>query len=122
MTLGGLWHGANWPYVAFGVLQGLLLSMHRSFREFCQHRPALAGALQTTPGTALRVAATFGVFCLTLVVFRCPTLAAGRTMLGHMFLRHTGAGLPLPEIGLWLTVAVVAAGHALGCRGRWQLV
>ena len=122
MTLGGLWHGANWPYVAFGVLHGLLLSGHRAFREFCQRRPGLAAVLQTFPGTALRVAVTFTIFCLTLVVFRCPSLSAGGTMLSHMFTRHKGAGLPLAEIGLWLTVAVVAAGHALGYRGRWQFV
>jgi alginate O-acetyltransferase complex protein AlgI len=122
MTLGGLWHGANWPYVAFGALQGLLLSGHRAFREFCQRRPRLAGALETAPGTALRVATTFTIFCMTLVVFRCASLSAGGTMLGHMFSRHAGAGLPLPEVGLWMTVAVVAAGHALGHRERWQLV
>src|SRR5262249_36037712 len=122
MTLGGLWHGANWPYVAFGILQGLLLSTQRAFREFCRARPALTARLENPTGTMLRVAITFRVFCLTLVVFRCPTLAAGETMLGHMFTRHRGAGLPLPEIGIWLTVAVVAVGHALGHRGRWQLV
>jgi alginate O-acetyltransferase complex protein AlgI len=122
MSLGGLWHGANWPYVVFGVLQGLLLSGHRAFREFCQRRPSWSSALETAPGTALRVAVTFTIFCLTLVVFRCPTLSAGGTMLGHMFVRHAGAGLPLADIGLWLTVAFVAAGHALGYRQRWQVV
>ena len=36
MTLGGLWHGANWPCVVFGVLHGLWLSIHHAFRDVVQ--------------------------------------------------------------------------------------
>src|SRR5437763_13647772 len=38
MTLGGLWHGANWTFVIWGLLHGLLLIVHRSFRSFCKPR------------------------------------------------------------------------------------
>src|SRR5205085_12034791 len=77
MTLSGLWHGANWPFVAFGLLHGLWLVGHRGFRSFCQGRPRLDGLLRSAPGTVLRVASTFVCFCCTLVVFRAPTFAAG---------------------------------------------
>lgn len=30
MTLGGLWHGAAWNFVAWGIYQGALLSVHRA--------------------------------------------------------------------------------------------
>jgi alginate O-acetyltransferase complex protein AlgI len=120
MTLGGLWHGASWPYVMFGVLQGMLLSVHRTFREFCQTRATLDRALQTSSGTALRVAVTFTTFCLTLVVFRAPTLSAGFAMLADMFSFRAGSGLPLPIAGIWLTALVVFACHVLAEEGWWQ--
>ncbi|HUY32279.1 MAG TPA: MBOAT family O-acyltransferase [Pirellulales bacterium] len=120
MTLGGLWHGASWPYVMFGVLQGVLLSVHREFREFCQSRPGLKWFSQTSPGTSLRIAVTFTTFCLTLVVFRAPTLSAGFEMLAHMFSRHAGSGLPLAIVGLWVTALVVFAGNVSTHLGWWR--
>jgi len=120
MTLGGLWHGASWPYVVFGVLQGLLLSIHRDFREFCRRRPGLDLALQTSLGTALRVAVTFTTFCLTLVIFRAPTLSEGIGMLAHMFSRHSGMGLPLAIVGLWVPALVMYACHLSAHLGWWR--
>jgi alginate O-acetyltransferase complex protein AlgI len=119
MTLGGLWHGANWPFVVFGVLQGGLLSGHRCFRDFCATRPRLRAALATAPGTALRVALTFLVFCLTLAVFRAPTLADGGRLLHNLFVRHKGLGPPLPLVNLWVPLALVAACHVVGARRLW---
>jgi alginate O-acetyltransferase complex protein AlgI len=120
MTLCGLWHGANWPMVTFGFLQGWCLIVHRHFRLFCEGRPRLAGPLQSPPGTALRVAFTFLVFVATLTVFRAPSLTAGLTMLHHMAVRHEGQRPPLEPRGLWYTVAVVALCHALAYRGLWK--
>src|SRR5438445_5255097 len=58
MTLGGLWHGASWTFVAWGALHGMLLIVHRAFRDFCKSRSRLDGALQRPAGTALRVSMT----------------------------------------------------------------
>ena len=120
-TLCGLWHGAAWPFVAWGALQGVLLVVHRQFRDFCGPRPRLRALLETRPGTAVRVGLTFLSFCLTLAIFRSPTVPAGLNMLGHMFTPH--AGLEARRYGLWLIwllLAAVALGHALGHRDRWQ--
>src|SRR5262249_35343261 len=50
MTLAGLWHGANWTYVVFGLVQGGLLCFHRRFAEFCASRPSLSRVLQSAAG------------------------------------------------------------------------
>ena len=42
MILGGLWHGAQWTFVAWGVYQGRFLIMHRLWRALAQ---ACAAAL-----------------------------------------------------------------------------
>jgi alginate O-acetyltransferase complex protein AlgI len=37
MLLGGLWHGANWTFVAWGGLHGCWLSIERMFRGSKNH-------------------------------------------------------------------------------------
>ena len=59
MTLGGLWHGAAWSYVVWGIAHGTLLIVHRQFKAFCDTRPRLDEALQTTLGTGFRILLTF---------------------------------------------------------------
>ena len=54
MTLAGLWHGANWPFVVFGVIQGIYLIAHRFFRDFATARPGFDHLLRTPAGTAAR--------------------------------------------------------------------
>src|SRR5262249_30779826 len=120
MALCGLWHGASWNFVLFGLVQGALLCLHSSFRSWCGKRPRLDAALQTNPGTALRVALTFVCFTYSLVIFRAPTLAAAGVMLGRMLVPVAGTGLTLQPHGLYLTLAVVVAAHALAQRERWR--
>jgi alginate O-acetyltransferase complex protein AlgI len=117
MALGGLWHGANWPCVAFGLLHGSFLIIHRAFRFWCQRRPRLDHLLLTPVGTAVRIAVTFLVFSLSLVIFRSPTLEMGMTLLRGLLLPQTGLGAPLADVGVWYTVLVVACCHAVARRG-----
>lgn len=119
-TVCGLWHGAAWPYVVFGVIQGLLVSVHRVFQRFCQARPTLDRLLASHPGTAARVTLTFVTFCLTLVIFRAPTLSSGFAMLAHMLTWHAGGGHSLPMLALWLPALVVYIAHLVAEQGGWR--
>lgn len=119
MSLSGLWHGASWNFVLWGLAHGVLLVIHASFRRWCAPRPAVQAVLETAPGTCLRVALTFACFCLTLVIFRTQDLAAAGMMLSRMLIPTAGAGLTLQPHGLYLTFLFVALCHALACRDRW---
>ena len=122
MTLGGLWHGANWPFVAFGFIQGCWLSSHLVFREFCKSRPAITTLLQSGPGTALRIAGTFVTFCCTLVIFRATSLHSGFVMLRNMATPREGIGTPLHNRSFWCLFAVIVIAHMLGQRNLWRTV
>src|SRR5262249_42962378 len=67
MTLGGLWHGAAWPFVLWGLYHGLLLAAYRVVPL-----PRWLGRPWARP---LAVGCTFVSFCVGLAIFRCQTLA-----------------------------------------------
>jgi alginate O-acetyltransferase complex protein AlgI len=120
MTLCGLWHGAKWPPVVFGVIQGLYLIVHHVFRDCCKRLPSLDALLQTAAGTAGRVAVTFFFFLCSLVVFRTLSLTDGAQMLRWMFVAHGGQASPLAPAVFWSIVLLVALGHVGGAWGRWR--
>jgi alginate O-acetyltransferase complex protein AlgI len=121
MALGGLWHGASWAYVVWGVLHGLMLIGHRVFVSLCEGRRGVTQVLQSRLGTVGRVGFTFLCFCLTLVVFRCSTLATGATMLGRMLRSCAGQDGPLHSRAVWVTVLAVALGHAFALSVGWRM-
>jgi len=121
MTLCGLWHGAAWSFVGFGIVQGLYMTIQRAFHRRCRQHPRLDAVLRSLPGTIFRIALTFVTFCLSLVLFRATDFATA----GHMFQRlfQPSADLldpPLPAVGFWLTAGVVVAAHLLRHIGLWQ--
>jgi alginate O-acetyltransferase complex protein AlgI len=119
MTLCGLWHGADWPFVLFGFLQALMLIAHMAFRKFCERRPTLDALLQTPGGTALRVAVTFVSFCLTLVIWRAPTLGVAYDML-RTLVAPRGDQITLALTNVWWCVGLVAVCHLLARRDLWK--
>ena len=79
MLLGGLWHGAAWTFVLWGLYQGLLLILYRPFE------PAFAalGRAAGPAAAAKRFAAWFVMFHLTCygwLIFRAPSFAKLREM------------------------------------------
>ena len=133
MTLGGLWHGAAWSFVLWGVAHGLLLIGHRQFKDFATARPRLDAALQTTLGTGFRIFVTFFSVCMCWVLFQ-PNLAPdpkkpdlilsgferALAMYEKLFSLQMGLSLPLHNRSLWYTAAFVLLCHALVTRGIWQ--
>jgi alginate O-acetyltransferase complex protein AlgI len=76
MTLGGLWHGAAWNFVLWGVYQGLMLSAHRLLTE--RHVPgAMPSRLPRVLRLALRLLVIAGFFQLVSygwLLFRAGSL------------------------------------------------
>ncbi len=76
MILGGLWHGANWTFVAWGAYHGALLI----FERFIGKRPLYAAL----PRLA-RIGLTFILLLLAFVIFRSPSMPAAADYFLSMF-------------------------------------
>ena len=96
MLLGGLWHGAQWTFVAWGLWHGLLLVSER-----CLGGKAWYAGLPRF----LRVVLTFILVLVGWVFFRAPTLASAVDYL-HALVRVAPAGeVPAKLLGAELFTA-----------------
>jgi alginate O-acetyltransferase complex protein AlgI len=122
MALGGLWHGAGWTFLFWGLLHGILLVGHRAFRSFTSRRPWLDELLRTPPGTALRVLLTFGCVAVGWVFFRAVTFHDALTVLDRLVVwQQAGLGAPLPRLSLASALIVLWVCHGLRWSGLWLM-
>jgi D-alanyl-lipoteichoic acid acyltransferase DltB (MBOAT superfamily) len=121
MTLGGLWHGAAWGYVLWGMAHGLLLIVHKQFQDFCAGNPRLNDVCQSAPGTVVRVLLTFVTVSLCWVLFQ-PDFGKAIELYRQLFQIHLGQPLPLSNRSLWYTAAFVLGCHLLVRSGWWRII
>ncbi len=67
MLLGGLWHGANWTFVAWGALHGTYLMINHTVRNLVGER---SGKLYALAGWAM----TFVAVVVGWVLFRATSI------------------------------------------------
>ena len=84
MILGGLWHGAAWNFVIWGIYQGGLLIAHRWYRSV---RPFVAPASPWKAAAlkAFHVFFFFHLVCLGWLFFRAESWYQIQTMLTALF-------------------------------------
>lgn len=100
-VLSGLWHGAAWHFVAWGLYYGLLLAAEKALGRLTAWRPP----------AWLTVAPTLLLVLLGWVIFRSPTLAHA-----SLYFRALGGygggdfgGLPMPAALRVIALCAVAA-------------
>ncbi len=117
--LGGLWHGANWTFVFWGVMHGAYRSLERALeigfgKLFGPRHPIYAWPwLDRLRRLALGVW-LFHFVCLTWFFFRAQTFQDALTLLGR-FRVWTAPQMPL------MMLAVIAAGFATHFLDGWRL-
>ena len=75
MFLVGLWHGAAWTFVVWGLVHGLYLGTHAVLRK----------RGWTPSSVVVNRLVTFLLVCAAFVIFRSPTLGVAGDMLSSMF-------------------------------------
>jgi alginate O-acetyltransferase complex protein AlgI len=122
MILGGLWHGASWTFIVWGLFHGVLLIAHRGFQAFCTTRPGLERIVRTPLGTTLCVALTLLCVCVGWVFFRSTSFDAAETILMQMATVHPGKGPPLSGYSLAALAAAVALSSLYVTLGGWHRI
>jgi D-alanyl-lipoteichoic acid acyltransferase DltB (MBOAT superfamily) len=99
MLLGGVWHGAGWTFIIWGVYHGVLLSLHHASRTYWDRLPIL-----------LRWVLTFLLVVVGWIFFRAATLPMALSIIHRMFVPTPGLNVPQPLLGLFpLMIAAVWA-------------
>ena len=112
MALVGLWHGANWTFVAWGAYHGLLLIGYRLF-DRATVGTAIDKVMKKRWFVPFSIGAMFAAFVLGAAFFRPKTLQTSAYVLGALFGSHHVTGefllttgtIVLIFISLFLAVA-----------------
>lgn len=86
MALGGLWHGASWNFVVWGIYHGLCLIAHRQFQELKAKFEPLKIFTETTLWRYISIVLTFQVVCIGWVFFRVQDIGTAFSMVKKMVL------------------------------------
>ncbi|MDE2251443.1 MAG: MBOAT family protein, partial [Gammaproteobacteria bacterium] len=103
MLLGGLWHGANWTFVAWGGLHGIYLIAERRLRSwFAGFRPGPLALF----GLGLL---TYALVNLTWVFFRAKDFTIAWNVLHGMLGLNPAAGPILDSVYLAVVATIIPA-------------
>ncbi len=106
MVLGGLWHGASWTFVVWGLVHGMALAAERLWTDVRSRRTLSQHSSQTDALAPLRWFATFNVVCLAWVLFRAENFDLAMEFFARLIAFDTsGATLDVSVAGPWLVIA-----------------
>jgi alginate O-acetyltransferase complex protein AlgI len=113
MFLGGLWHGAAWTFVVWGLLHGSYLVIERIVRGLFEKRVSPNNRIvRWSAGFA-----TYGAVCIAWVFFRASDFTTANRMLGGMFGGHAHGDAILSTREM-LQIAFVTVGMLIA---HWSL-
>src|SRR5579859_2338363 len=94
MALGGLWHGAQWHFMVWGVYQGILLCGHRYWSRSVGKNAVYQAIVRFPLSQLVTRASTLILVCVGWLLFRADTLTGAFAMLrsGLDFSRPALAG------------------------------
>jgi alginate O-acetyltransferase complex protein AlgI len=96
MLISGLWHGAGYTFILWGLLHGLYIVINHAWR---QYGPRPADDVTSPRGALAGFALTFLMVVVAMVLFRAPDIGTAGNVLAGMFGAH-GLGLPDRFAGL----------------------
>lgn len=121
--LSGLWHGANWPYLAWGLYHGLL------FVPYCMKwikrprydDPTFVHTFRTRAVQALQIGFTFMLVSIGRVIYHTGDLAHSWCYVRRMFCTMDFS-IPIYSKSILLYIAFMLVWEARDCRlprQRW---
>ena len=78
-ALSGLWHGANWTFIAWGLYHAVLLCAYLSYRD------KIIAHINKPLFKSVGIITTFTLVTAGWVIFRAPTIYDAINYIGHIF-------------------------------------
>ncbi len=120
MFVAGLWHGAGWNFVIWGLLHAFfMIFSHLSKRTRKRLRRYLGLQKRAAVNASLQWTSTFVLLTLSWIFFRSGSVAEALNYLGHIRLGLTGSGWV--HLGFTLSFAAAFALWEWGSgKGLWR--
>lgn len=106
MFLGGLWHGASWNFVLWGMMHGVALALHKAWMGLTR---GTRWALPRWAGVVL----TFHFVCLCWIFFRHLDFAPASDMIRQIFTLFRPQLFVQLVTGYWEVFVLMAVGYLL---------
>lgn len=106
--LSGLWHGANWTFICWGLMNALLfLPIVLRRQGSATSDIAAEGRLLPSARTVLQILFTFSLTTLAWVLFRSATITDAMHFILGMFAWGQWRGFVLPELWIFGLIGVM---------------
>lgn len=113
-AVSGLWHGANWTFVVWGLIHGLAQVCEKALGLNKRKSRHIVEAV-------VRTAVTFAIVALAWVFFRMDTIGAAATVVGRIVtLSATGAGYMPTHTEILVQVVAIFVLFAVDCRAEFR--
>ncbi len=110
MFLGGLWHGASWNFVLWGMMHGVALALHKGWM-------ALVGRPKGERPHGIRrflgMLVTFHFVCFCWIFFRHAEFSPAVDMLKQIAMAFRPQVFPQLIVGYWEVFALMGLGYVL---------
>ena len=97
-VVSGIWHGANWTFLCWGMLHGMMICIEKGLgldgRKLC----GLRGAIQRV--------ITFALVCLAWILFRANSMEYAVNVITGIFTR---LGMPVLYVSDWAAIGLALA-------------
>ena len=118
MFLGGLWHGASWNFVVWGLFHGIALAAHKFWMT-------LTGRKKGEESHGIRrffgILITFHFVCFCWIFFRNADFSTSLDMIKQICTTFRPQLFPQLIAGYWEVFALMALGFFLHfCPDRWE--
>lgn len=110
MVIGGIWHGANWTYILWGLLHGIALAMHKLWMSITDS----PRQEHTQIGRLLSVCCTFFFTTFCWIFFRADSIPHAVEIIGQIL--RFQKGLEQPYFWLFLSLFVYIAAVTAAIR------
>jgi alginate O-acetyltransferase complex protein AlgI len=114
MALGGLWHGASWTFVIWGIYHGVLLAIGKVIQTWLSTDDSEPSGLRRVIAQLV----TFHLVCVGWVFFRSPDLQTGLVILrGSVWWTHsTMPALNYAQVLIIFSTGIMLLAEAISGR------